>query len=119
MNLRGVTTRAVPKKEVRLYENGTGNGITVGRYDDTLPGTENKMRPCTEAFASFGTALLERLASCADEWVCVDEIGYLETEFFTQFFCRKIFFRAHFIFPFESLYTTGKTGKFKFFLRKS
>lgn len=88
MNLRGVTTRAVPKKEVRLYENGTGNGIAVGRYDDTLPGTENKMRPCTEAFASFGTALLERLASCADEWVSVDEIGYLETE--CPAYCRAL-----------------------------
>ena len=79
-SIHGITTFAKPKKAVYLLENGTENQITIGRYDDSLPGKENKMSPCTEVFASQGTALLKKLASCSDEWVSVDEIGYLETE---------------------------------------
>ena len=79
-SLRGITTFAVPKKAVYLRENGTENDITVGSYDESLPGNENKMRPRTENFNSFGVALLDRLASCEDEWISIDEIGYLETE---------------------------------------
>ena len=78
--LSGITTYAEPKKAVYLNENGTTNEITVGIYDESLPGKENKMRPLAEAFASRGTALLEKLSCCADEWISVDEIGYLETE---------------------------------------
>ena len=76
----GITTFAESKKAVRLLENGTKTEFTVGRYDDDLPGNENKMRPCTENFNSFGVALLESLALCEDEWISIDEIGYLETE---------------------------------------
>jgi molybdenum cofactor cytidylyltransferase len=70
----------VPKKAVYLCENGTKNEFTVGIFDADLPGKENKMRPCTDVFASLGTSLLERLALCEDEWISIDEIGYLETE---------------------------------------
>jgi molybdenum cofactor cytidylyltransferase len=75
----GITTYAEPKKAVYLRENGTTNEITIGIYDKTLPGKENKMRPCAEAFASIGTTLLEKLSQCAEEWISIDEIGYLET----------------------------------------
>jgi molybdenum cofactor cytidylyltransferase len=75
----GITTYAVPQTAVYLRENRSGKEITVGRYDPTLPGSENKMRPCTEAFATAGVEILERLGDCAEEWVSVDEIGYLET----------------------------------------
>ena len=78
--LRGITTYAVPKKAVYLCENGTKNEVAVGIFDGNLPGKENKMRPCKEVFSSFGTELLERLAICEDEWISIDEIGYLETE---------------------------------------
>ncbi len=78
--LRGVTTFAEPKKAVYLRENGTENNVAIGIYDGSLPGTENKMRPRREAFASHGVALLKKLAHCTDEWVSIDEIGYLETE---------------------------------------
>ena len=77
--LRGISTRAVPQKAVYLRENDTENDILIGEYDETLPGNENKMRPNRKAFASSGTALLESLASAEDEWVSIDEIGYLET----------------------------------------
>ena len=87
-SLHGVTTYAVPKQAVYLRENGTENSLTVGKYDDNLPGNENKMRPCTENFNSFGVALLERLALCEDEWISIDEIGYLETE--CPSYCRAI-----------------------------
>jgi molybdenum cofactor cytidylyltransferase len=70
----------VPKKAVYLRENGTDNVFTVGIFDAALPGKENKMRPCTENFASHGTAILKRLAECCEEWVSIDEIGYLETK---------------------------------------
>ena len=75
----GVTTYAEPEKAVYLRENGTTNEITIGIYDDALPGKENKMRPCTEAFTSIGTTLLEKLSRCEKEWIAIDEIGYLET----------------------------------------
>ena len=86
--MRGVTTYAVPKKAVYLRENGTENAVAVGGYDEKLPGSENKMRPCTENFEAFGAALLDRFASCEDEWISIDEIGYLETECLS--YCRAI-----------------------------
>ena len=52
----------------------------IGIYDDTLPGDENKMLACKETFASFGVSLLHRLAECPEEWISIDEIGYLEAE---------------------------------------
>jgi molybdenum cofactor cytidylyltransferase len=78
--LRGITTYAVPKQAVYLCENGTENKFTVGVFDANLPGKENKMRPCIEVFSSVGKSLLESLAMCEDEWISIDEIGYLETE---------------------------------------
>lgn len=53
--------------------------IQVGRYDESLPGMENKMRPVSEGFAQ-GALALERLAENDSPWVGIDEIGYLETE---------------------------------------
>ena len=78
-SLRGITTAAEPKKAVYLWENGADEKVTVGRYDDALPGTENKMRVCRDAFETAGCAIIKRLLLSADEWVSVDEIGYLET----------------------------------------
>ena len=76
----GITTYAVYKTAVYMRENGTSDDITIGIYDDSLPGPENKMRPLKDAFISKGTALLDKLAKSPDEWVSIDEIGYLETE---------------------------------------
>ena len=62
--LPGITTYAEPKKAVYLQENGTDSQATVGVYDDTLPGTENEMRPCTEILSSLGLSILNRLSRC-------------------------------------------------------
>ena len=75
----GIRTYAVPGKAVYLRENGTAKDILIGKFDGTLPGPENRMRPDREAFVSAGIPLLEKLASSGDEWVSIDEIGYLET----------------------------------------
>ena len=77
--MRGITTYARAREAVYLRENLTENTVVVGLYDDSLQGNENKMRPCITAFEEFGVNALERLCECEDEWVTVDEIGYLET----------------------------------------
>lgn len=76
----GLLTHAEPRRAVWLEETATGERAQIGRYDETLPGTENKMRPCTEGFAALGVPALRRLAFGGSEWVIVDEIGYLESE---------------------------------------
>ena len=73
----GITTFAVKGEGVYLKDGKTT--IRVGAYDDSLPGTENKMRPVPEGF-DRGVCALERLAQSDSPWVGIDEIGYLETE---------------------------------------
>ena len=51
----------------------------VGRFDGSLPGLENKMRPCPDGFLELGVKALVRCLEGKSEWVSVDEIGYLET----------------------------------------
>lgn len=70
----------MPKEAVYLKENEGGQVAKIGVYDPSLPGTENKMRPCAEGFAELGVPALERCARAEGEWVTIDEIGYLETE---------------------------------------
>lgn len=77
---RGITTYAIRQKAVYMRENGNSNDVVIGVYDDSLPTEENKMRPCTEVFATYGTALLKKLAESDDQWISVDEIGFLETQ---------------------------------------
>ena len=86
--LRGITTYAVPQKAVYLRENGEETETVIGIYDLTAMGKENKMRPWMGAFATHGVACLERLAQCEDEWVSLDEIGYLETD--CPAYCRAV-----------------------------
>lgn len=52
----------------------------IGIYDDTLPGLENKMRPRLQSFEEVGISALHRTLQQATDWVCIDEIGYLESE---------------------------------------
>ena len=75
----GLLTHAEPRRAVWLEETATGERAQIGRYDETLPGIENKMRPCTEGFAELGIPTLRQLALDGSEWVMIDEIGYLET----------------------------------------
>ncbi|MDO4740689.1 MAG: NTP transferase domain-containing protein, partial [Eubacteriales bacterium] len=74
----GITTCALPKKEVRLRENATGEEAVIGKYDESLPGSENRMRLCREGLEGLGVQALERCADAAAEWAVLDEIGYLE-----------------------------------------
>ena len=75
----GLTSWMEPGKAVYLKENRTGAAVQVGVIDPHRTGTENRMRPCPEGFLGLGVPALEKCAACADEWVTIDEIGYLET----------------------------------------
>lgn len=77
---KGITTYAVPGKCVFLKENGTELTQQIGIYDSALGGKENKMRPRREGFLGLGISALRSCAESEDEWITVDEIGYLETE---------------------------------------
>ena len=72
-----MTTFAV--KEDGVYLKDGEHVIQIGKFDEGLPGTENKMRPVSEGFDKAVCAL-ERLAQSDSPWVGIDEIGYLETE---------------------------------------
>ena len=76
----GILTHAEARCAVWLEETATGKRARIGWYDETLPGTENKMHPDGEGFDALGIPALARLAQNEREWVMIDEIGYLETE---------------------------------------
>lgn len=59
----------------------TGERAVIGRFDESLLGRENRMRPVEEGFAHLGIPALTRLAVSDGEWVYLDEIGYLESDF--------------------------------------
>ncbi len=82
-----VTTFAVRGEGVYLKDGETA--VQVGIYDESLPGTENKMRPMEEGFLS-GIRALERLARSESSWVGIDEVGYLETEGYQNAFLRLL-----------------------------
>lgn len=72
-----ILTFAEPKKAVYLREGLSGKTTRIGCYDETLPGSENKMRPLREGLC----AAAGQIGVCAHadgEWATVDEIGYLE-----------------------------------------
>ena len=83
-----MTSWAEPGKGVYLRENSTGQTVMVGRFDGTLPGPENRMRPLTETFRTDGVAVLQRCRRAAGEWMSIDEIGFLETG--CPEYCRAI-----------------------------
>lgn len=78
--MKGITTWAVPKDSVFIQENKTERKEQIGIYDHTCGGKENKMRPCREGFLGLGISALRSCVESEDEWITVDEIGYLETE---------------------------------------
>ena len=51
--------------------------VQAGRFDPTLPGPENRMRP-TGGFDSLGVEALEQAVRAPGQWAAIDEIGYLE-----------------------------------------
>lgn len=74
-----IITRAEQKKAVYMTS-GIGETTKIGVYDPSLPGCENKMRPCTEEISSFGASALYHLAEEKSDWAVIDEIGYLECD---------------------------------------
>lgn len=76
----GITTWAIPGECVFLKENKTKRTVWVGTFDGTDKGEENKMRPCREGFLGLGMTALRSCMESEEEWITIDEIGYLETE---------------------------------------
>lgn len=74
----GITTWVEPRSAVYLQENRTDSSIPIGRFDETLPGPQNRMAPCPEGLERLGIPALQRCLSATEEWVTLDEIGYLE-----------------------------------------
>lgn len=78
--LPGITTWAEPRNAVYLSDNMTQEKIEIGRYDSSLPRSENKMVISSDGFKSLGIPILNKCVLDKSEWVSIDEIGYLETE---------------------------------------
>ena len=76
----GLTTWAEPRKAVYLQDNLTKETVQVGLFDESLPGTENRMVPVEDGFISLGVSTLMGCAESDDEWITIDEIGYLEAQ---------------------------------------
>ena len=74
-----LTTWAKPRCAVYLSDGIREQPVRIGRFDPDLPGPENRMRPLTDNFRTYGVEMLHRCAAAAEEWVTIDEIGYLET----------------------------------------
>lgn len=76
-----ITTFAV--KEEGVYLRAEEKRVRIGQYDPALGGKENKMRPVVQGMEE-GARFLMRLTKAPEQWVCIDEIGYLETEGYQQ-----------------------------------
>ncbi len=74
-----MTTFAEPKKAVYLKNNQTGKCVRIGVYRDTLPGVENKMERISGSLEAYGIPWIKECMNGENEWVGIDEIGYLET----------------------------------------
>lgn len=70
----------MPGKGVWLKENATGAEAQIGIFDPDLDGTSNRMQPVAAGFEALGIPALQRCGASDNEWVAIDEIGYLESE---------------------------------------
>ena len=75
----GIRSWAEPGRAVYIRENISGETVQVGRFDPSMPGKENRMRPLPDGFQKAGVQILDRLMRQEGEWVAIDEIGYLES----------------------------------------
>ena len=75
--LPGVETWAEPGRAVWLRDRLIGETVQVGRFDASLPGRENRMRPLQEGFRESGVRMLRRCMEEKSGWAVIDEIGYL------------------------------------------
>lgn len=76
--LLGITTWAEPYQAVFMRNNRTGTSVKIAQYDASLPGTTAKMVLCGDTMCSFGIPILQECTLAENEWVSIDEIGFLE-----------------------------------------
>lgn len=74
----GLTSFAIKGVDVHLVNNSTKEEIVIGRFIPENKLANNKMTPDLETFAGQGVAFVNELIDSSDEWVTIDEIGYLE-----------------------------------------
>lgn len=88
--LPGITTYAVPGREVLLKENDSGQERKIGIFDPAAKGSP--MRTVTEGFLELGCPALYRMAESKGDWVSIDELGFLESNELTfQETVRNVF----------------------------
>lgn len=79
--IRGITTYTIPGMYVMLKDNYTGNETVIGRvHKKDLVQDRNLMVPVREGFIRFGIPILEEAVHSQQTWICIDEIGFLESE---------------------------------------
>lgn len=83
-----MTSRAIPGKSVIMADNLSGESFEIGVFDCAIRSRENRMRPVLSALDGRGAALMGSYAALEDEFVTLDEIGYLETQ--SENYCRAI-----------------------------
>ena len=76
----GLTTWAEHRKGVYLQDNLSKETVQVGLFDESLPGTENRMVAMESGFLSLGVPALQRCMVTECDWITIDEIGYLEAQ---------------------------------------
>ena len=76
----GVTTVAQPGNGVWMTDSITGESAQIGRFVPELLGPENRMVICENGFLDFGVSALRRCMEYPQEWVTIDEIGYLDAD---------------------------------------
>ncbi|MBR5794458.1 MAG: NTP transferase domain-containing protein [Anaerotignum sp.] len=88
--LPGITTYAVPGKEVLLKDNENGQEMKIGVFDPEMKGSP--MRTVKEGFSELGCPALYRMAETKGSWVSIDELGFLESnELSFQAAVRNVF----------------------------
>lgn len=79
--IRGITTYTIPGMYVMLKDNYTGDETVIGRvHKKDLVQDRNLMLPVREGFIRFGIPILESAVQSGQTWICIDEIGFLESE---------------------------------------
>lgn len=74
----GLTTWAESQRAAWMRDNLSGKTAQIGVFDESIPGTENRMKLCKEGFFELGISVVDRCIRSEGEWAGIDEIGYLE-----------------------------------------
>lgn len=86
----GITTYLVPGKGVMLRDNLSLKETLIGEF------REDTMKPIPEGFGTLGVKALTEAEACKQQWIVIDEIGFLESkEVAFQDAVRNIFDKKH------------------------